>query len=59
MMNLQRLFVLVGMFACLSFFPLVAANDDVYAADDAYAQADDDSIVYWDVYAILPKRCIV
>jgi hypothetical protein len=53
MMNLQRLFVLVGVFGCLSFLRQVAANDD------AYAQADDDSIVYWDGYAILPKRCIV
>jgi hypothetical protein len=59
MMNLQRLFVLVGVFGCLSFPPQVAANDDAYAADDAYAQVDDDSIVYWDGYAILPKRCIV
>ena len=58
-MNLQRLFLLVGVFGCLSFLPQVQAEDA--AGDDGYAAAtaDDDYILYWSEYAILPKRCIV
>lgn len=55
-MNLQRLVLLVGVFGCLSFLQVQAADA---ADDDAAATADDDNILYWSEYAILPKRCIV